>query len=946
MKKGGAFSLREFGLPVAMACFHFRVHLLFSRMVFRLAWILVFSVVCGTLVSAEITEERLNVEFRETIGPLLSTYCFDCHDGEVQKGDLDLTVFDSLSAVQENFKIWQTVLQQVEEEEMPPKKPFLPLHDRADLSGWVRRAIDAIDWSQHREIERLTIPRLTKEEYNNTLRDLLGVDFRPGDRLLDDGQGLSGFTNDRDALFISPALAEQYFQAADETIQAVLDLREGPMERVYEAEEMLMTERSSKPEELPGGGFGYSLAGAGQRTLYDEISLPAGGWYRVTVRSVGLQGDSGMRLRIDNEIRADFLCADDVPGEKTVELLLRAGTHQMTWNIELPRDLRKVQVEVNGKKKPKKKSNRKFTPLPENAGDLVSLACEENTPVFPVPPGAGKEAVAMIRRLNLALGGMQRRLEYLRLVTPEGNPGELRTYYGLLPERTAGMATIKKQLAALLQVKASEIDRRLGEANRDRIASNQKVLADSLAILGVDYDPQFLFGNAPPVLPRKVGSPGVDWIRIEGPILPDGSYAETVASLVREEPAEALQAFLARAFRRPLREGEAERYLGLYENATNRGESHHQALKLAYTAALTSPAFLFRDEMGTDGEEFTLNAHQLASRLSYFLWMSMPDAELRSLADEGRLLDAEVLRSQVQRMIRSPKLRAFSESFLGQWLGFAELGKEHVPDAKKFPEFTASLAAAMKEEPVLFFEAMLREGTPLTEFLNARETFANAELAELYGIPGLEGDDFQKVRLLGDERGGLLGMAAILTTSATPNRTSPVLRGKWVLENFLGRRLEEAPADAGQLDDKAGEDRGKTLREELAEHRRNESCAVCHDRIDPIGFGLENFDAIGRFREKEAGRPVDATGELPGGHVFSGAAELRALLQERHETEFLTNVTRRLTSFALGRALQAPDEGLVREMLVVLAASGNRADSLIEGIVLSDAFRKQGKEVP
>jgi hypothetical protein len=351
---------------------------------------------------------------------------------------------------------------------------------------------------------------------------------------------------------------------------------------------------------------------------------------------------------------------------------------------------------------------------------------------------------------------------------------------------------------------------------------------------------------------------------------------------------------------------------------------------------LTTPSFLFRDELRAG----KLDNHQLANRLSYFLWMTMPDDELRSLADAGKLRDENTLRAQIKRMIADPKSRAFTGTFLGEWLGFDGLGTEHVPDARKFREFTPALADAMKLEPVLVFENLLRSGGSLVQLLDGKNTFANADLARLYGID-LNGNAMQPIQFSDNKRAGLLGMVAVLTASATPNRTSPVIRGKWVLENLLGRKLAEPPADAGQLDNKAGE-RGKTLREELAAHRRNESCASCHDKIDPIGFGLENFDAIGRFRTEEAGKPVDATGILPGGHRFNGPAELRSLIATRHQDEFLTNLTRRLTAFALGRALKPQDEGLIRQMMTDLKKSGYRADALVESILFSEAFRTQG----
>jgi hypothetical protein len=753
--------------------------------------------------------------------------------------------------------------------------------------------------------------------------------------LLDDGPGLSGFTNDRDALFISPALAEQLFDAADYALQSMLNLRQKPYSKHFEAENMLMTERGSKPEELPGGGVGYSLAGAGQRTLYDEVIVPADGWYRLTVKHVGRGGDAGLRLRIDNEPRALLKCLDNSPKEETIELLLRAGSHQMTWNIDNTTLRAATPVPV---RKAKKAAPKGGYPVfdQKKAAPLVKDAATMNAPQLPVPANASSEVKKLVDAMNRGFVSMQMRVEYLRAVSPGGNPSDLRSFYNLLPERTEAMVASKHKLAKAMKVSVAELDRLIEVANVEKLASNRKVVGDSLEVLDLPFDPASLIGSAEAqkaVKAEKVGAPGVDWIRVEGPISPAGSKPREI---FQSDAKAALSAFLPKAFRRPLRGGELEKHLALYETAQKRGESPEQALKLAFAAALTSPSFLFRDEWRAG----KLDDHQLASRLSYFLWMSMPDDELRTLADAGKLRDDATLRAQVRRMIADPRSRAFTSTFLGQWLGFAGLGTEHVPDARKFRDFTPALAEAMKLEPVLVFENLLRSGGSLTRLLDSRETFANAELAKVYGLD-VSGEVMQPVKLTDDKRAGLLGMAAVLTASSTPNRTSPVIRGKWVLETLLGRKLAEPPADAGQLDDKAG-DRGKTLREELAAHRRNESCASCHDKIDPIGFGLENFDAIGRFREKEAGKSVDASGTLPGGIEINGPAELRNAIQQHHADEFIRNVTQRLTAFALGRALKPQDEGLIRQLLADLKSNDHRAEVLIESIVLSEAFRTQG----
>ena len=873
------------------------------------------------------------------IRPLLKKHCLDCHNADKRKGDVDLTHFGSPENVVKEFKLWQTMLQQVLDEEMPPKKPLPSSAEREELAAFLRKGVESVDWSQQKGIEHVTLPRLTKSEYNHTLHDLLGIDFEPGKLLLDDSPGLSGFTNDRDALFISPALAEQLFDAADYALQSVLNLSRKPFSKHFEAENMLMTERGSKPEELPGGGVGYSLAGAGQRTLYDEVIVPADGWYRMTVKHVGRGGDSGMRLRIDNEPRAYFACVDDKAQEQAIELLLRAGSHQMTWNIDNTAQRAATPVPVRKARKTPKGGYPVFDQ--KKAAPLVREGAQKNAPRLPVPANASDELKKLTDMLNRHFQNMQMRIEYLHAVTPEGNPSDLRSFYNLLPERTEAMVVAKLLLAKAMQVPASELDRMIEAANVEKLASNRQVVGDSLAVLDLPFDPASLIGSAEAqkaTKPRRIGAPGVDWIRLEGPVSPTGSQMRTI---FKEDAQESLAAFLPKAFRRPLRDGELERHLQLYHEAQTRGESHDQALKFALAAALTSPNFLFRDELSAG----KLNDHQLASRLSYFLWMSMPDDELQALADAGKLQEDTTLRAQTERMLADPKSRNFTSTFLGQWLGFAGLGTEHVPDSKKFRHFTPALADAMKLEPVLVFENLLRTGGSLTRLLDSRETFVNADLASLYDFDDITGDTMQPVKFIHDKRAGLLGMAAVLTASSTPNRTSPVIRGKWVLETLLGQKLAEPPADAGQLDDKAG-DRGKTLREELAAHRRNETCASCHDKIDPIGFGLENFDAIGRFRGEEAGKPVDTSGILPGGIRINGPAELRTAILQHHADEFIRNVTQRLTAFALSRSLKPQDEGLIRSLLADLKTKDHRADALVLAIVLSEAFRTQGATKP
>jgi hypothetical protein len=397
--------------------------------------------------------------------------------------------------------------------------------------------------------------------------------------------------------------------------------------------------------------------------------------------------------------------------------------------------------------------------------------------------------------------------------------------------------------------------------------------------------------------------------------------------------------FAERAFRRPVEAGEVERLLMVFERAQRRGDAFETALKLPLKAVLISPHFLFlvEPEPDTDGVH-ELPDYPLASRLSYFLWASMPDDELMRLAAERKLRDGGFLREQVRRMLRDPRSRGLAENFTVQWLGLEALGQTTRPDPQRFPEFDEALADAMRQEPIHFFDHLLREGRSLLELVDADYTFANERLARHYGIEGVHGPAPRRVPLPDRNRGGVLGMAGVLTVTSFPLRTSPVLRGKWVLEDLLGSRVPPPPPNAGELPKDDRNAQGLSFRKQLELHRSKSECASCHQRMDPLGFGLENFDPIGRFRTEQAGQPIDAVGELPSGEKFNGPRELRAVLLKQ-KTEFLRNLARKMLGYALGRQLYRFDQCVIDDSLKALEADGYKAPILVERIVLSYPFR-------
>lgn len=413
----------------------------------------------------------------------------------------------------------------------------------------------------------------------------------------------------------------------------------------------------------------------------------------------------------------------------------------------------------------------------------------------------------------------------------------------------------------------------------------------------------------------------------------------------KQEAAEkSLNAFVTRAFRRPAEPAEVTELMKLFAQADGRGESFEAAIKFALRAVLVSPHFLFRIEQSRGAEAHRISGYELASRLSYFLWSTMPDDELFRVAGEGRLHEATVLEAQVRRMLQDPKARALAENFAGQWLRVHELETFAQPDPRKFPEYTPALREALHAEPIEFFHALLREDGSLLRLLDADYTYANQTLAKHYGLEGVEGSGFQRVAFKDQNRGGVITMGAVLTITSYPRRTSPVLRGKWVLEEILGSPPPPPPPLIKSLSDSDRVRNGKTFRQQLEQHRTDANCAGCHKRMDPLGFGLENFDAIGRWRTEIAGEAVDATGEMVTGETFNGPTELRALLLKRKDA-FARNVAEKMFAYALNRGLEDYDVPIVRHGVKTLAAADFRVGALILAIVQSHPFQyRRGSE--
>lgn len=397
-----------------------------------------------------------------------------------------------------------------------------------------------------------------------------------------------------------------------------------------------------------------------------------------------------------------------------------------------------------------------------------------------------------------------------------------------------------------------------------------------------------------------------------------------------------------RAYRRPVTAEDMQTLLSFYKKGRRTKGAFEAGIEMALERILVGPEFLFRIERDP-APPYRISDLELASRLSFFLWSSIPDDQLLDLAERGKLKDSEVLQQQVRRMLADARSKALVSNFASEWLYLRNLRSVR-PDPDAFPEFDENLREAFQKETELFFESIVREDRSVIDMLDANYTYVNERLARHYGIPNVYGSHFRRVTLSDDRRGGLLGQGSILTVTSYANRTSPTIRGKWVLENILGTPPPPPPPNVPSLKDNQ-ETKALTMRQRMEQHRANPACAVCHTRMDPLGFALENFDGLGKWRTADGNSHIDPSGVLPDGANFQGPAGLRKVLLTKRD-EFAATITEKLLTYALGRAVEYYDEPAVREILREAAPNNYRWSSLVLGIVKSTPFQMRKPAEP
>jgi hypothetical protein len=471
----------------------------------------------------------------------------------------------------------------------------------------------------------------------------------------------------------------------------------------------------------------------------------------------------------------------------------------------------------------------------------------------------------------------------------------------------------------------------------------------ALAFINDFYDPK----NPDPN--RRDRNLAIEYLEVQGPLdaappdLPDSHkkivYCQPQDGKLHECAEKILSRFASRAFRRPATNDEVSRLVKFIDLARSQGEPFERGIQLAVEAVLVSPHFLFRieddprpGEGGADADGVhPISEYELATRLSYFLWSSMPDDELFHEAFKGRL--RKNLGRQVERMLKDPKSRALADNFAMQWLQIRRLNTA-APDPKRFPGFDDELRQAMLEETRLFFTAIMQEDRSLLDLIDADFTYLNERLAKHYRIAGVTGPEFRRVKLDDPDRGGIVTQASVLTVTSNPTRTSPVKRGKWILEELLDMAPPPPPPNSGDLNDDEKVVATGSLRQRMEQHRADPNCASCHALMDPLGFGLENFDAIGAWRDRDGAFAVDASGTLPDGGSFKRPRELKVILRGKQD-EFIRCLAGKMLTYALGRGLEAYDRCAVEEIAAALAKGDYKFSTLIHAIVASDPFQKR-----
>jgi hypothetical protein len=977
-------------------------------------------------------------EWKQVEG-FLAAKCYECHNADKMKGDVDLKQYAADPKLAAEFEIWSKVKDTIDNGDMPPRKAKqLTPEEKAGITGWVQGGLDALADAKSGDPGPVTMRRLTNAEYDYTIRDLTGRDYSLAKEFQTDGGGGEGFTNTGDVLFMSPAAIDKYFAAARKLADHAtimpgtgivfhpnrIGLR-GPEQVKAHAQQGLYVWYQQKaaphlPKDFdPMREGDYMLAcwkHKNLKTPLDQLArdmklsvhflnnwwnlvnstepksrfldLVRVGWRNLPaeekpandrIRQIEADllswnnpkkpGSGPQRWQQDSDGIRPYPMQSSVSGKSQVHLCFgdvgdgNKGDIALVTYIEVAVGKQKLNyLNWLNKTLDETKKQAAANPPPPNVEALKSRIAEleKVRAVYGKHPQPGREiephwmafAAPSVFTLPLPPGAhwlkVDTRLDMENTEVDEATiqwtlaTGTPRDVTQIIP----GVLTIWKRSTTASRRTMDDLNK-MKAAFPDMFERRLEEVAGNLFRGGRPHITVYYFSDDQlgQILGQSdkdnLAAMKKDWGLVASPNLNKQQQQDYDGALLWH-----MREFAKKAWRRPLTEDESKKLDALYFDGRQKELDRESAAREILVRVLVSPNFLFKAEtlpqvVDSKTPDVPLSAHELASRLSYFIWASLPDGELRKVANDGSLLKPEVLIAQAKRMLRDPKASALAKEFAGQWLKFNGFDSHNSVDEKKFPQFTSELRADMHREVVEFFTHLVRDDRNVSDIIGGDYTFLNERLAKHYGIPGVTGGGFREVKAAQQKRGGILGMAAILTKTSRPHRTSPVVRGDYLYQVVLGFSSPPPPPNVPELKETS---KPASLREALMQHRTDSACAVCHERIDPLGFALESYDPIGRFRATdEAGGKIDDTGEMMDGTQFQGLAGLRDYLKI-NEAQFLTQFTRKLLGYSLGRQTLPSDKKILQQMQASLKANGGKFSSAVVEIVKSRQFLNRRNE--
>jgi len=937
-------------------------------------------------------EKSLERRFTDDVQPFLKKYCLTCHGDKKQEAKLDLRGYSSVTAVVKNHRIWNTVLERLEAAEMPPEKaPRQPTADeRRAVIEWIGAVLE--DESRRNATDPGTVlgRRLSNAEFDYTVRDLTGVDLRPTREFPVDPANEAGFDNSGESLTMSPALVKKYLAAARFVAEHVVLKPDGfefaphpvvtetdrdrycvhrivdfyKRHKVDFADYFLAAWRYEHRAALgqPDASLSDMASEAGISAKYLATVWPITKGPEPEPGPLGEVQSLWWSLPSPAQLQAAGQTPEEVRrrcreiGDLTVKLRKRYAQRVEKMHVNGISDGSQPFVLWSNRQLAAKHTIYPAGKSSDPANPALEAALVRFCRIFPDafyisdrgpyfdPKGAGQGRL-LTAGFHLMQGYFRDDAPLYEMVLDEAGQREIDS---LWQELNFVTLVPMRQYKDFIFFERAEPPRFMQEAVFDFARSEDKDASSESKMKQLE---ELHLAKA-----RKIGASAQAVEAI-------ATYYANISADIRRVEAEriaavpthltALVAFAERAYRRPLIPGERDRLLAFYRELRENDElSHEEALRDAVASVLLSPNFCYRLDRLEAGEVTQpLSAYALASRLSYFLWASMPDDQLLARAAAGDLRQPDVLVAQARRMLCDERVRGLATEFAGNWLEFRRFEEHNAVDRERFASFTNELRQALFEEPVRFFVDVATQNRSVLDLLYADRTFVNPILAKHYGMSIPEGtaDKWVCVENAHESgRGGLLPMAVFLTRNSPGLRTSPVKRGYWVVRRLLGENIPPPPPEVPELpkdETKLGE---LTLPQLLARHRDNKACAGCHQRFDSIGLAFEGYGPIGERRDLDlGGHPVETKATFPDGSEGTGLDGLRRYLHERREDQFVDNLCRKLLAYALGRTLVPSDKATLTRMRETLAADGFRFGSLVEAIVTSPQFlHKRGKDDP